>query len=250
MKVTNVRSVYPFVRKGLLIGYGKTAFCYKLPDNRVLKLYVETLGKKDFFDKYKDMVEHLELLNSVSNESYIGPEEVLMKGDQVVGYIYPFVDGYTIKTIKNNTRLSHLYRNFNKLIEDTIDVGNKKFELIDVHNENILFDGDNYYVIDLDQGRITKNEINPVKNAINKNVREVRETIINTMFKGDNNYILTFSDYYLDDLYKSIDWKDDRQVYDFFKALKDKCKSADPSLGEVRKKVRTKLSYNDYKRPF
>lgn len=250
MKVTNVRSVYSYVSKGLLIGHGKTAFCYRLPDNRVLKLYVNTISKREYFDKYEDMVDHLALLSSVSNDSFVGPEEVLIKGDKVIGYIYPFVDGCTIKTMKSSTSLSSLYRNFNKLIEDTIEVGNNKFELIDVHNENILFDGDNYYVIDLDQGRLSKNDVDPVKHAINKNIREVQETIINTMFKGDNNYILSFSDYYLDELYRSVNWRDDKQIYDFFKALNDKCKSSDPTLGEVRHKVKTRMNFNEYKRPF
>ena len=250
MKITNVRTLYPYVNKGLLIGYGRTAFCYRLPDNRVLKLYVETYSKQDYFNKYNDMLEHLDLLHIISNDSFIGPDEVLMRDNKVVGYIYPYIDGTTIKTMRNKTRLSDLYCNFNKLIEDTVKVGNHQFMLIDVHNENILFDGSRYYVIDLDQGKLSVDDTNPIQRSITQNVREVATTITNTYFRGDNGYILQFRDLNIDEIYRNINWQDDKQVYDFFRALSERCHSANPTLGEVRRKVKVKLDFNDYRRPF
>lgn len=244
MKVTNVKNLYSYIASGRFVGFGKTAVCYRISNGRLLKLYLNTFYTEQLF-KNRDMMEHLELLNSVSNDSFIGPEEILVKDGKIVGYIYPFIKARTLQNIPLSTKLSQLQNNFNKLIEDTIEISEKRFELIDVHNKNILFDGNKYYVIDLDEGRLSNRE-DPKLDIIHNN-KEITNTVINSYFKGDNKHIIEFINPNLDLQYRRVHWTNKDEVNALFDAFKRECRVDDPSLRVMRSRIYNNIKIDDYK---
>lgn len=228
-----------------MVGYGSTACCFRMSDGRIAKLYLNTENTDHLFRSYKNMEEHMQLLHEVSNDSFIGPEELIIKDNKVIGYIYPYLEGTTLAHINKNTKLSTLYNAYCKLIEDTLDISSKSFKLIDVHKRNIIFDGSNYKVIDLDKGKSKINEKNGTNTAEVANICQIKTTVINSLFKGDFDDILVFSDFELEKIHSKM-WKKEEDIYDFYRLLQSRCDSSDPTLKEIRKKVRYKIKENDY----
>ena len=245
MKVTNVRNIYSYISGTKIIGAGGTAFCYRLPDNRVLKLYIETYNKKVLFNNC-NMLEHVENISRLGNDSYVVPDEVLVKDNRVVGYIYPFVEGSTLYSLRKHVRLNDLHSNFSKLIEDTVDLSNKGFKLFDVHNGNILFNDEKYHVIDLDKGRKMHDD-ESLRDITTSNVRDIIDTVINSYFGGDWKHIIEFKDKEIQDTYRKTYWTNKDDVDNFFKIIKSRCFSSNPTIGEVRKRIKHKIDLDDYK---
>lgn len=244
MKFTHVNNLSEFLYGSRIIGVGTTAVCFLMSDNRVLKVYRNTYLKRQLFE-LKNMKEHLKLLNKITNDSYIGPDEVLLKNNEVIAYIYPYINSKTLSKISNGVTIYDLCENFDKLIDDTEKVSNYSFRLGDLHSKNILFNL-YYHLIDLDKGYIEKDKD---KSEINReNIRDITKTIIYSLFNIKYNEEICFYDKNLNDLYCSVIYYNQAKLKDLLEEIIKIYNIENPkkkTLVNKRYKI-LKITENDY----
>lgn len=216
MKTTEIKSILPYLIGSIPIGIGTTAICFLMPNGKVLKLYMNTYLKRELF-YYHDMRKHLEFLNSISNDSYIGPEELLMKNNEVIGYIYTYINALELKRLRNNIKLNDVVKGYEKLYNDTLKISNNKFRLKDLHQKNILFNG-NYYIIDLDKGFLDDRDNNEI---FNSNIIDINNIILNAIFDLKFFEHLSFYDDDLDELLYSSLYENHEDFYELLQRLFD-----------------------------
>lgn len=240
MKVTEIKSIYPYLYRSKFVGVGTTAICFKMPNNKVLRLYLDTYRKNLMFKHY-NMYEKLNKLETIKNDSYIVPEELLIKDNEIIGYIYPYIHAKTLKrVINNNISINNLFNNYEKLISDTKKVSELDFIIHDLHSRNILFDG-NYYIIDLDQGDFYKYQDN-----FKLNVYKIRDVIMDEIFKNNVDYILEFNNIDIGNTYRKINWANIDEVKYFFNYLSKYINKDNIKVKDIRKKILINKTYNSY----
>lgn len=202
--------------KGKYIGHGKTSCCFLLKDGTVLKIYRETLYKKNLFSCYP-MLGHIKFLSTLKNDSYVTPELVFVCEGEVVGYKTEYKNAKTLAKINMNMEVGYLLDNLEKLIEDTYLVSGKCFILGDLHAKNMLFN--KYFsVIDLDFGSFKKQDINSINRV---NVRKIMKVILDSLFGVKDDEALKIYDTDLEYFYKKAIYEDYKNIYEFFACLQD-----------------------------
>ena len=239
MKVTEVK--YTKVVKPC--GVGTTAVCFVTKDGRVLKLYLNT-DRTKMLNKYSNLVERLEEINSIKNDTYIGPEEVLVKNDYVIGYLYPYIHSRSLRYVNSNVTMSDIKCNFDKLLEDTKAISDKAFCLKDLHSGNILFNGE-YKVIDLDWGHIDDSN----KYLLNINSTNVFKTILYSIFKVDPWEILNFNTINTQEQYRKTKWYNLDSINEFFEVLEKESNIQNPSIKQLRRTIKKEKYLNTYYKP-
>lgn len=244
MKFTEIKSISTYLKNSRLIGVGTTAVCFLMENGNVLKLYLNTYNKRKLF-YVNDMTEHLSLLNSISNDSYIGPQEVLIKNGECIGYIYPYVYSKTLSSIDRNKSIYDITKSFDKLIEDTKKVSYKSFRLGDLHDKNILFNY-TYSVIDLDKGYIEDRlDIQDIQSA---NMKNIIKTIIYAIFKVKCFDEISFFDDKISDIYFSTIYYYPEKLGEFLEAIASIYEIKNPTISNFlkNKKYILKSEYNTY----
>ena len=214
MKITEVNSIIPYLKRSVPIGMGSTAICFLMKDNRVFKLYLITY-KKFLLFYYNDMKEKLSLLNEVSNESFIGPKEIITVKNEIVGYIYDYKKGHTLKTLSNKTTKDMLINPYLKLINNSDKISEFNIRYYDLHQRNILL-SDEYYVIDLDKFYKETCEFCNVKVLNRANINRV---ILSALFDLKFNEYITFLDNDLNDLLRCANNEDPEAFIDLINEL-------------------------------
>lgn len=233
--------------RAIYIGSGETGSCFLLKDKTVLKIYNETDKKRDLFQLNYPMLEHIKLLSTLKNESYITPEVVFVCNGEVVAYKAEYRNAKTLEKIKFNMRIQAVLANLDKFIEDTYLIGEKNFRLQDSHNRNILF---NYYfyMIDLDFGYNLEESID----QINKfNIRGIMEVLLRTLFQVKDYEMLIINEPSLFKLYNKSIYEDYKNIYPFFELLKEAIKVSDLQVKHLRLTHNGLISkeYNSYYKP-
>lgn len=181
MKITEVNNIYKYLIGAVPIGFGTTAICFLMKNNKVLKLYYSISLKNIMMSK-------LEILDEIGNDSYVTPEEVLIKDNLCIGQIYPYIHAKTLNKINNNT-ISELLLNYDKLKKDTKYISDRQFLLGDLHRKNMLFNGF-YYVIDLDKGYTEERYKEDTIYSLN--MRKINETILYSIFGIKSDRVIDF----------------------------------------------------------
>ena len=215
------------------IARGTTATCYKTRDGRMLKLFRNTSRKIMLFRCTKDIDEHFSYLNSLNNASYIGPDELVKNcKDELVAYYMRYRNARTIKRFRRNVRIRDLIRPYNKLILDTKSVSEARFRLSDVHDENILYDGE-FVIIDLDHGKI--DEYHNSDEILQYNMCDIVHTIIDAMFGVNYFKDIYFDNYKLDELYDELTKENYQLFEEFISMLEDELEVENPTIGYLRR---------------
>ena len=240
MRVVEINNIRDYIKDSIFIGKGTTAYCYLRPNNDVVKIYRNNSYTKELFSRV-DMLQRLTDIDGIQNDTYVGPETILIKDGIVVGYVFPYVDAKTLHTVSLRTTLFDLFNNIDTLIDDTKDISDKGFRLYDVHNKNILFDG-NYYVIDLDKGKLVEDSSNIFK----YNMSSIRSTILGQIFNSKPWEIIKFKDEELQEFDGRNSWTSDENIYEYFRMLANKSGEANPSIKQLRRKIDYKKYFNEY----
>lgn len=234
MKITEVKKLSSYLKFAIPIGIGTTAVCFLMTDGKVIKVYLDTDNKKNLFRAY-DMLSHLEYISTMNNDTYIGAEEILVCNGKVVGYIYPYIKGVTLKRLSDKTKLDKIYNPYEKLLKDTKEISDKGFLLSDVSQRNIILN-DFYRIIDLDRGYKDNN-----CDVFQRNMAKIQRIILNAIFdlKFDDN--LCFFDDGLEELRYTAN---NKNPYNF-ELLLEKLFDKDSTKKEVKKKTRIKVITKD-----
>ena len=238
---TEIESLKPYILKSRIIGMGLSAVCFKTRDNKVIKIFMDTANTRDLFNRYPDMLSHIEELSLLKDDTFVSPEEVLIKEGKVVGYICPYIDAKVLKHLNRKENLNNLLKNYEKLKENVEKLSEKGYLIRDLHPKNILFDGDNFYIIDLD--RYYKEE---AYNTYSKNMYSVNDTIIRSVFNVDSEYIMNFLNQDLQEIYLASLYNDHEKIIELFSKLEEIHNIKNKNQSLIKKNKVLSIKYNTY----
>lgn len=219
MKKTAVESLLPYLKGARYISVGTTAVCFLMKNGKVLKVFLDTHRKRQLFSRYDNIIDHFDEIYQIKNDSFIVPEELLIKDGICVAYIYDYINARELKHLRLKTSLQHLIDAYDRLYEDTCQISDKKFRLSDVHDKNILFNT-KYKIIDLDRGFFKEED--PAELVYKFNIQKINKTIIYSLLRMPANYEIKFIDKDLNELYNESLFGDERQIKELIKYLMDK----------------------------
>jgi len=242
MKITETESIFKYLIDAKIIGIGTTAICFLLPDNQVLKLYYNSYNKRHLF-YHHNMLEHLKLLNSVTNDTYIGPEELLINNGKVTAYLYPYINDKTLHASKNFITLNEIITKYPKVESDTDKISKNNFLINDLHDRNILI-GNKLSIIDLDRGYI--DEDLTVEKIYQRNMNEINQTIIQSLFNIEDYEIIEFKDSKLNNLYKESTHSAPNAFIELLEQINEQCYPQKSTSKVLRKKILYSKKQNSY----
>ena len=216
MKKTAIMSILPYLKDSKIIGMGSTSICFLIKGNNVLKLFMDTNNKKKLFDSKEDIIAHFDRLSEVNNDTYLAPDELLIKDNQCIAYIYRYKNAHSFKNLKGSTKLDRIVQAYGKLVEDTHKISEKKLVLNDMHDKNMLFSY-MFYIIDLDYGYFVDSK-NP-DDLTNFNLIKMNDVIIHSLFKQNYNKVIEFYNNDLNELYKASTKSDYKKFKIFLQEL-------------------------------
>lgn len=125
---------------------GRTAKCYLLNNGNILKLFN---SKRDLseIDRFKYMLEY-------TNESFVFPFEFIYDSEKFYGYITKRAPGIILELAFSKSNLIDLSKHSQDLERDIDYISEGSIVLYDFHNQNVLYDGKKYSVIDHDENAI------------------------------------------------------------------------------------------------
>lgn len=247
MEIFEVTDLKKLLYGARLCGTGTTSICLLLRDKTVFKLY-KSWTREEFVEKE---IEHLNILNSVQNKYFIGPDKIYMMKGAIIGYGMSYVKAKTLKNIKPTFYLNSLLYVWPVLEDHTHLISKEKFSLADVFYKNILFN-DMFHVIDLDNGslQLEKSE----EDIFEQNKRKLLTSIIGGAFGDDirdskTGNELQFYSPNIKELYRKTVYEQTITINEFFECIKEEIKEDNPQIGDLRR-VKNKLyrveSHDDY----
>ena len=242
MEIIEVNSSLPYILNGKPIGMGTTAICFKEPNGMVFKKFVNTSNTKELFRK-GDMIEKLSRMEELTNDTYVGPEKLVLVKGKLSGYMYPYVPSKTLKHISKDTKLFDLFKGYEKLMEDTKTLSSKGFRLVDTFTGDIFFD-ESFKIIDIDRGYY-----NDVDTSLyRKNIDYIFKTLLKYIFDAYQNELVQplveEAEFY--HIWNRTNPDDINQVYRLLEYIAKKCKDSNPSIRSIRRNIDVDRSFDEY----
>lgn len=131
------------IGKKEFLGKGGIAKCYTLEDGNVLKLFNHPRRVCEI-ERFKYFLEY-------ANDSFLFPFEFIYDSEKIYGYITEKAPGVTLKQAFPTSNLLEMSKHSYKLEKDINFVSRGGILLYDMHDENVLYDGNKYSVIDPDE---------------------------------------------------------------------------------------------------
>lgn len=244
MKITVNPNLMTYLLGSKPIGIGTTAICFLMPNGKVLKLYHNKQFKKEF--SQDNFINHFETLNKITNDTYIGPEELLIK-ENCLGYIYPYIVAQTLHKSISNLNSNYILEKYPKLVEDTKKISDENFLLNDLHDRNILISS-TINVIDLDRGKIN-NRLSK-EHICKYNLAKINKTFIYSIFNIKDNELIDFIDNNIQKLYSLSIGKEPTIFPELLEYMDSKYNPTQENIYQLRKKISYQKRENSYYRYF
>lgn len=238
MNKTEVTDVKKYLKKSRFIGVGTTAVCFLMPDGKVAKIFYNMPGKSDLY------IDRFEKLSNYGNDTFITPQELLIKNEKLIGYTYPYINAKTLRFTSPFVKIDDFLSNYENFLIDCRNFSKSNFELSDLHTGNILYSNGKCFLIDLDRGWFN----NYSGYAYSMNTRRFINEYMNKIFKSNSDYTINFYNYYLNDKYHKINWTNMDEVSNFFDYLYQCVGKSSPTIHDVRKKHLVYKEYDEYHR--
>lgn len=244
MKITVNPNLITYLLGSKPIGIGTTAICFLMPNGNVLKLYHNKYFQKEF--SQENYIAHFETLNKITNDTYIGPEELLIK-ENCLGYIYPYVLAKTLHKSVPILNSKYIIDKYPKLIEDTKNISDRNFLLNDLHDRNILI-GSIINIIDLDRGEIN-NKLSK-EHICNYNLAKINKIFIYSLFNVKDDELIDFSDNNIQELYSLSIGREPTVFPELLKYIESKYNPTQENIYQLRKRIPYQKRENSYYRYF
>lgn len=234
MKITEIKNLSKYLIGSIPIGIGTSAICFLMPNEKVLKIYYSS-SLKNY------ITSNIEMFYKIGNETYIAPEELLLKDGLCIAQIYEYIPSTTLHNISCDYKMNDIINAYEKLIIDTKKISEKSFVLRDLHDKNILFNGE-FNIIDLDRGYVAENRAS--ENIFRSNMELVNQTILYSLLKVKSYEILEFNNPMLQEIYcKTFSY-----VEKFPELLEAIDEYGHTNIKRLSKKIEHKTSFNTYYR--
>ena len=243
MEELNILDLNPYLKNSKYIGKGNCARCYLLSDGSILKVFKHNYDAKCVL-RQPLFNEELNKFGSIGNDTYICPKTIVKQNNEIVGYIYPHVNGKNLSKINNNIKLYDLFYSYEQIIIDTKKISDQYFCLFDIHRKNIIYDG-SIHIIDLDKGYF-KDTTYDLHTTFLGNINSIFDTIFGKIYNTDMDEIIEFSDLFVQNKFRKTNKGDINSVNEFLKFLAAYTEIQDPTLNDIKRKVKAKNVHNDY----
>lgn len=240
MEIIETDNINKLISFPIAIGAGRTARCYKMKDGNVIKIYKHNrMARELISDPFFE--DKMMRIDSISNETFIGPKKLVYQNGKIAGYIYELLDGKTLSKLSPKTRLSTIVQDLDVVFRNIKKISDQKFALWDVHTNNIIFDG-GYRVIDLDQGgfSVLKSEEEIYLQNAKMVIQTIFDQIYGTNIDRSAEYNRVDVKKYLDSKYLSM--RVIELLCDKFKVI---CEDDDPTLQRIKDKTLAYYKYNN-----
>lgn len=226
-----------------LIGSGTTARCYKLNDGSVLKLFKKNYSANLLLTK-EIFNDDLSRFKTITNDTFIGPNTCVICNNKIIGYIYPYVEGCTLKQIDNKTKLKDIFKNYKQVLIDTKDISNKNFRLFDIHDGNIIYSNGFLKIIDLDKGCFYDDGDSNL--GYISNSREIFDNVFGHIYNKKTYEIINFKKSNLQKQFSKLDCGSIDSINKFIDYIAFYCHNSDPTVFDVKRNIKVKKNINDY----
>lgn len=238
METTDIKNLKINIWTLKILGIGTLGICFLLEEGKVLKIFLNRHRVSTLKCHYPNLIEHFSDINSIGNETYMVPEKLLMRGNEVIGYIASYGYGRKIAHFPHQAKVNDIIEAFDPLIIDTKQISEQKFRLSDVHGRNILYDQilNRFFCIDLDKG--SKENLSS-EFIMRLNMRAINRCIICSLFGVDIlKKHIEFYDSNLQRMYQETTLREYKAIYDFFAYLLKFIGDNDPSVGTLHHEKR------------
>lgn len=159
---------------------GCSATCYLTDFGKVFKEYPEEY----------EFLRELEFLTYYQSQDFAFPEEfVFLLEDEkksLRGYLMKYIEGTTIKTLKDATMLRDFVRALNEFEREMLNLTTQGLLLNDLNQENLIYTPDKKIkAVDTDLYDVTSDD--DFSSMYKRNLKELAATII-AQFVGDDNF--------------------------------------------------------------
>lgn len=218
MRTRQVDSIFKILSGARFIGCGTTGFCFLLPDNKVIKLYYESVRKRELFDMHGiNLIRFFEYLNTFNNDTFYGPIELLMNGDRVIGYIKNLSYGKTINHMSGRITIDDFENMIDTLIKDVKLVSKRNLRIGDMHQRNIMYNSA-FSIIDLDDSYFCDRF--SYDRLVKYNMGDLLYVITKSVFKVRDSHDVYFRNSKLDESYKKAVYRDYEEYFNFLEYLR------------------------------
>lgn len=232
MEITEIQNLYSYLKYSRIIGMGTSAICFLMPNGKVLKVYYERA-----FKRY--IAANMDMFSDIGNDSFIAPSELLFKNGLCLAQIYKYIPGKTFNNINSNYTIKDILIGYKKLIEDTRKISEKSFVLCDIHDRNILFNGE-FKIIDLDRGYIDRSY--SCDAILISNMKKINEVILHSLFNVSLNKIIEFENFDIQNIYN----KTFVDIEKFPLLLEMIDEHSNTNIKKLSKKIKFKTTINSY----
>jgi c-di-AMP phosphodiesterase-like protein len=161
--------------------------------NYAYKLYKRNMRAEFYFDE-DSLKERLERLSDIHLESYVTPIMTINdERDRIIGFGMDFIKGHTINRLNLRVNTSKFIDDLKRLEEDTYKISEKRYELRDKNDKNIIYNEDGFHIIDLDYGVF--NEKNSIDIITTSNLIFLNDLILKSLLHVGLNSSLTTYEY-------------------------------------------------------
>ena len=226
MDKIEVVDIKKYLKNSKFIGVGTTAICFLMPNGKVAKIFYDMPGSSDFY------IDRFEKMSSYGNDTFITPQELLIKDGKLIGYTYPYIDAKTLKFTSPFVKIDDFLSNYETYLKDAKSFSESLFVPSDLHGGNILYDHGKCFIIDLDRGR-TYNDPNLVYKM---NAKRFMTSYMNKIFKANLDQLINFYNFYLQRDYVNTNWTNMNEVSNFFDYLYQCVGKSSPTIHDIRVK--------------
>lgn len=134
---------------------GTRSSIYKIDKNTYFKLF--PIYNWWVEDKYKYLLYEMIKLNYIEN--YANPKKIYCYGHKIVyGYTMDILPGKPLGYIAKNTKVVDMIKAFKDVEYSIREISKHHINMIDGHKNNYLYDGKQFYILDLDSSLYLENE--------------------------------------------------------------------------------------------
>ena len=140
-------------------GYGE---CYILDNDTLYKRFYKLSDGSYPFD-----CDYFEKFIGMNNDVFVFPRNIDIEGNYTVGYTMDYIHSDTLEDLDFDFSIDDFVLALDKLNEGLYEVTNQGIVVLDVNAKNMLYDGEDFHVIDTDL-YITRDETDFVPEEVNE----------------------------------------------------------------------------------
>lgn len=185
--------------------YARTSIIYKYNQNELLKIFYNNRDYEK--EKYK-------LYCDLNLSNFATPKKLVYISGKLYGYIMDKKEGIMLDFIDNSTKIRDIFKNLDMIDENINQLSYNNLMLVDLHEQNILYDSNNQIVniIDMDD-YFFNNILTSIYEVLYINYKFFYRSFLNILISENNNCQLDISNKKYKELCNIIEQELDKENF-------------------------------------